>query len=135
MDKKNKTTKERIVELVVNKGFNVSTFFPSIGLSYANFKGRQLASSPSADVLVKILSQIPDANIEWLLTGEGEMIKDAEKLALNSNPQNDNDMLQQGLLDAIKRRDRQMDELLEQQKRLISIIETLSGASNQSRVG
>lgn len=80
-------------------------------------------------------NKFPEINHIWLLTGEGEMIKDAEKSSLNSNSQNDNDMLQQGLLDAIKRRDRQMDELLEQQKRLISIIETLSGASNQSRVG
>ena len=35
------TPKERIIELLNYKDINVSTFFPSINLSYSNFKGRQ----------------------------------------------------------------------------------------------
>lgn len=73
-DKKVTTIKGRIVELIENQGENISTFLPSIGLSYSNFKGKQLESSPSADILVKIKSKFPMANIDWVLTGKGEML-------------------------------------------------------------
>lgn len=72
------TTKERILELINSQGVNVSTFFSSVGLSYSNFKGKQLQSSPSADVLVKIKTKFPDANMDWILTGEGRMLKTEE---------------------------------------------------------
>lgn len=73
-DKKISSVKGRIMQLLDSKGVVVSKFFPSIGLSYANFKGIQLLSSPNADVLAKIKSKFPDANLEWLLTGSGEML-------------------------------------------------------------
>ncbi len=73
------TTKERIILLLNNKGVTISNFFSSIGVSYSNFKGKQLESSPSADLVAKIKSNFPDVNTDWLLTGEGEMLikKDA----------------------------------------------------------
>lgn len=73
-DKKITTIKGRIIELIENQGENISIFLPSIGLSYSNFKGKQLESSPSADILVKIKSKFSNANIDWILTGEGEML-------------------------------------------------------------
>lgn len=68
------TTKERIILLLNNKGVTISNFFSSIGVSYSNFKGKQLGSSPSADLVAKIKSNFPDVNTDWLLTGEGEML-------------------------------------------------------------
>lgn len=74
MNKKTPTIKNRIVELIKKQGFKVSKFFPEIDESYENYKGRSLNSSPGADILGKILTKIPRANIKWLLTGEGEML-------------------------------------------------------------
>lgn len=72
---KNLTTiRGRILELVRKQGFEVSKFFDEIGESYESFKGNKLTISPKADVLVKIRTKIPDANIDWILTGEGGML-------------------------------------------------------------
>ena len=68
------TIRGRILELVKSQGFKVSKFFSEIGDNYENFKGNKLTISPSADILVKIRTKIPDANIDWILTGEGEMV-------------------------------------------------------------
>lgn len=68
------TIRGRILELVKSHGFKVSKFFSEIGDNYENFKGNKLTISPSADILVKIRTKIPDANIDWILTGEGEMV-------------------------------------------------------------
>lgn len=118
------TTKERIILLLNNKGVTISNFFSSIGVSYSNFKGKQLESSPSADLVAKIKSNFPDVNTDWLLTGEGEMLAGND----NSN-QTEIDMMQENFFDALKRRDQQFDELLEQNSRLISVIESLTGTA------
>lgn len=67
------TIKSRILELVKAKGFKVSKFFEEIGDNYENFKGKKLEAIPNAEILVKIRTKIPDANIDWILTGDGEM--------------------------------------------------------------
>lgn len=66
--------KERILQFLELKGVVVSKFFPEIGISYSGFKGPQLHSSPSSAVLAKIKSRFPDLNIDWLLSGEGNML-------------------------------------------------------------
>lgn len=125
------SVKRRILELVKSQGFKVSKFFVEIGDSYENYKGRSLDSSPSVDILVKIRTKIPDANIDWLLTGEGEMM--AENDSFN---QTKIDMMQENFFDALKRRDQQIDELLEQNSRLISVIESMTGTDfKQSQAG
>lgn len=78
---------------------------------------------------VKLLAEYFEVNEDWLLTGEGNPERDEAQTNLNSI-----DMLREDLVDELKRRGRQIDDLIEQQSRLISIIETLSG-SNQSRIG
>lgn len=74
MGKNLTTIRGRILELVRKQGFEVSKFFDEIGESYESFKGNKLTISPKADILVKIRTRIPDANINWILTGEGEML-------------------------------------------------------------
>lgn len=86
------------------------------------------------DKLLKIIAN-PDWDVSMF--GEGNMLKD-QSVSTNSDTTNQqqNDMTIQELLEAIKRRDQQMDEMLSQQGRLISIIENMSGTSiKQSHVG
>lgn len=86
------------------------------------------------DKLLKIIAN-PDWDISMF--GEDNMPKD-QSVSTNSENTNQqqNDMTIQELLEAIKRRDQQMDEMLSQQGRLISIIENMSGTTiKQSHVG
>ena len=73
------TIKGRILELVKNQGFQVSKFFSEIGDNYENFKGSRLTTSPNVDILVKIRTKIPNANIDWILTGNGDMLNESIK--------------------------------------------------------
>lgn len=75
------TIKRRILELVKSQGFQVSKFFNEIGDNYENFKGKKLESSPSTDLIVKIRTKIPTANIDWILTGEGEMLLSGKQVS------------------------------------------------------
>jgi hypothetical protein len=59
------------------------------------------------DVLVDIATSVPNLNLDWLLTGEGEMLK--------SNINNSND-----IPDEIKRL---KDELIEIQRKYITLVE------------
>lgn len=86
------------------------------------------------DKLLKIIAN-PDWDISMF--GEDNMPKD-QSVSTNSENTNQqqNDMTIQELLEAIKRRDQQMDEMLSQQGRLIAIIENISGTTiKQSHVG
>lgn len=115
------TTKERIIELLESHGKTISTFFPSIGLSYSNFKGPQLKSSPSADILVKIKAAFPNVNIDWLLTGEGEMLKgDVVPQQPETNPKID--MTAEEFIKELERRDKQIEELLSQNSKLLQML-------------
>ena len=69
------TVKQRVMQLLKDKGVVVSKFFPDNGISYSVFRGQQLSQSLSSDVLAIILTNFPDANIDWILSGEGEMYK------------------------------------------------------------
>lgn len=67
--------KERILQIPDNKGISKEKFFDKLGLSYANFKGKSKKSAIGAGALVEISYQFPDINLEWLITGKGNMIK------------------------------------------------------------
>ncbi|MDF1695232.1 MAG: hypothetical protein P1U56_05345 [Saprospiraceae bacterium] len=66
----------RIQNLIDHYELNVSSFSKSIGLNgnvtiYKIVKGE---SSPSFATLLKIKESYPEVNIDWILSGEGEML-------------------------------------------------------------
>ena len=56
-------------------GIKKADFYQATGVADSNFKGKNLYSQPGGDVLVKILTSYPNMSAEWLLTGEGDMLK------------------------------------------------------------
>lgn len=67
--------KDRILQIAENKGIAKEKFFEILGFSYGNFKGKSKISAPSTDIIVEISSKFPDINIEWLITGNGNILK------------------------------------------------------------
>lgn len=74
-------TKERLLYYLDKKGVNKSAFFKSVGLSRTNFTGANLTKSLSSDALVKVLTHCPDLSAEWLMRGEGSMLRQTSKPA------------------------------------------------------
>ncbi len=68
---------ERLKQYIDYKGIAISTFEKSIGMSNASF-GKSLKNHGTirANKLETILSVYTDLNPIWLLTGQGQMLKD-----------------------------------------------------------
>ena len=67
------TLKERVVEFCSHAKIKISAFERKAGLSNGYFN--QVKKEPSPSKLNQISDAFPDLNIGWLLTGQGEMLK------------------------------------------------------------
>lgn len=70
------TVKERLIKYIKESGISVNFFERSAGLSVGYL--RQLRKEPSREKIKSIISAFSDLNEDWLLTGEGEMLKGKE---------------------------------------------------------
>ena len=125
------TVKQRLMKFIAAKEISLRTFAKMTGLSSSYISN--LKSSPSANKLNNILSAFPELNPDWLMTGEGTMLKNITQTSHGDNSPNiagdgnqvtTNDLsgmieLQKGYQEMIKEKDSQID-------RLISVIEKLS---------
>ena len=68
------TFKERLQTFLTSIGMSVMRFEQVCGFSNGSLN--KLRKAYSGEKLYKISSVFPQLNIDWLLTGEGEMIKD-----------------------------------------------------------
>ncbi|MDA3852838.1 MAG: S24 family peptidase [Bacteroidales bacterium] len=73
------TIKQRILQIAEFKGVAKTKFLESNGLTYGNFKGKSLKTDISAKGIVDISANHPDINLQWLLTGNGEMLIEDSK--------------------------------------------------------
>lgn len=73
--------KERVLLIAKHNEISKTDFFKDLGLSYANFKGVQKNSGLNSDTVVTILSKYPDISPEWLVTGNGEMLRQGSTVA------------------------------------------------------
>lgn len=85
------TLKDRIIEFIEFKGITTQNFEKKVGLSNAAVS--KMGDNTRRTTLDKISNAFPELNQNWLLTGEGEMLKDMEgnikeRLVLFINTQN-----------------------------------------------
>ena len=131
------TIKERLTAYLRYKGINKSEFGRIIGVSNAYISSIRKYIQP--DKAGKIASSFPDLNIVWLITGEGEMLKDAAPSGSISQIQTatghhiNQSVGDSGLTEQLEKANREIERLQsqlakaqEQNDRLLKIIENMS---------
>lgn len=68
------SVKERITEFIKHLGISVRRFERECGLSYGYVNNMRVSIQP--DKLMSISKQFPQLNTGWLMTGEGEMLRE-----------------------------------------------------------
>lgn len=126
------TVKQRIVAFIRHEGLSQGKFESLCGISngYIN----NLKSSPTVPVLQKIVCAFPDLNLDWLVSGIGEMKKtetsSREDVSLDVNRL-------VSLLESnsaqLASRDRQIEKFQDQLDRILGIMEHDRGIDPDSR--
>lgn len=75
--------KERVIQIIDYKEIAKERFFEKIGMTSANFRGKAKETPLNSNAIENILSEIPDLNINWLLTGKGKMLN-SKKVEIGS---------------------------------------------------
>jgi len=75
-EKVNKMTKikERIIYFVENQRIKKGLFFEKIDVSSANFRGNAINTPLNSTTIENIITNYPQLNLHWLITGKGEML-------------------------------------------------------------
>lgn len=74
----------RLKEYIDYKNISIAAFEKSVGLGNATFnKVLKTGGAIGTDKLEKILNKYPDINYDWLLCGEGNMIRESIPITIN----------------------------------------------------
>ncbi len=119
--------KSRISEYCKHKNIAISRFEKNAGLSNGYFN--QVKKRPSLDKIRGIIEAFPDLNTDWLLTGEGEMLKGSTVQTTygdNSPNINGNDnSVTIGETAVLKERVKALEAVLAEKERLIKLYEKI----------
>lgn len=75
---------ERLRGVRTSKAKSVNNFAKLIGMSQTTVNGIMLGSrGVSVDIIIAVLTAFPDISAEWLMRGEGEMLR-SEEVAQNA---------------------------------------------------
>lgn len=126
-------TIQRIKRYIDAKGIKVSALEKEVGMSNGSFAS-QLKNNKTigVDKLENILSRFPDINLEWLLTGTGNMIKldvlDEPRVVYNKtdNSDSENEINYKDLAEARK-------ETIESLKKIIAYLEMQLAENNKNK--
>lgn len=92
--------KQRVIQVIDLKGVKKEDFFNKIGMTSANFRGKAKETPLNSTAIENIFTAIPDLNMEWLITGKGEILKTKDALAGSNS-----------LEATVRNQERQIDQL------------------------
>ena len=67
------TTKERLKEFVSIQGLGQNAFEKKVGIAVGYLASKSV--SVTSDTIEKVIENFPNLNLDWLMTGKGEMLK------------------------------------------------------------
>lgn len=76
--------KDRILKISDYSGLTKELFFSKIGMTTANFRGKAKETPINSTAIENILSVFPEINPEWLITGNGPMLKNTSVESIKS---------------------------------------------------
>ena len=130
----NMSTKERLKKYVKSQGLTISAFEKAINVSngYIN----SISKGIGGENLMAIIEKSPNLNINWLLTGEGEMLKGgiSQTISGDNNTMSGNDTYIgnndketiKELKERLSEAERKLEEKDQQISKLINVIEKLN---------
>ena len=122
------TVKNRAIEFVKHKGITMKAFESKCGLSTGYITS--MRKGFGADKLKNVLTAFPDLNRDWLLYGEGEMIKD--NVSQISHGDNSPNISGNGNnVNAASTIDKALNEIAEQRKLVAKAQDQVSVAQSQ----
>ena len=118
--------KARIKQFLDYKGISKNKFYVQTGLSVGFLDS---GNSLVVDKLKKIINTYPDLNLEWVVTGEGSMIKAPQTTASST-----------ALLEIIKDKDARIEKYIRENERLSMRVkqlesETPATVSTSAKIG
>ena len=63
--------KQRVVQFAEKQSISKEEFFKRIGMTSANFRGKAQNSPLNSSTIENIISEFPEINLHWLVTGKG----------------------------------------------------------------
>lgn len=119
--------KDRISAYCRYKNIAISRFEKAAGLSNGYFN--QVKKRPSSDKIRGIVEAFPDFNTDWLLTGEGEMLKDCAHQTTNGDNSpaihGNGNSVTIGSTAVLNERIKALEALLAEKERLIRLYEKI----------
>ena len=113
----NMTTKERLKEFVSKQGLGQNAFEKKVGIAVGYLASKSV--SVTSDTIEKVIENFPNLNLDWLITGEGEMLKNSGANENNTSFINvDDDLNTIEMEKKIKRLEASIDALIEKNERL-----------------
>ena len=133
------TIKERILSFLESQGIKKVDFFEATGIRSSNFKGKNMSSQPGGDMIVRVLTIYPNLSAEWLLRGEGDMLKssvtkDKPKI-IKTDTKKDNDLSSSILDKFLTTIQNQAEEIGELKARIKDLEQRLGKTAGDANIG
>lgn len=133
------TIKERILSFLESQGIKKVDFFDATGIQSSNFKGKNMSSQPGGDMIVRVLTIYPNLSAEWLLRGEGDMLKssvtkDKPKI-IKTDTKKDNDLSSSILDKFLTTIQNQAEEIGELKARIKDLEQRLGKTAGDANIG
>ena len=126
------TTKQRILYFIEKKNITKSVFYEKTDIKRGLLDKDKLDATVSDVYIAKILASFPDLNIEWLITGQGEMLKHPDAPTTHDTLQT-TDPIVSYLERVIKEKDYKIEQQAQEIGRLREINENLEVDNQELR--